>query len=75
MKIDTTEYARISINSTGGKEFSGNIIDTFFVNTRRGGATFGYNWFIHDNMGGSTTVNGEEFYILPHDTTTFEIIF
>jgi len=74
-KVDTTEYAEININNTQSGNFSGSIIDTSFINIRRGNSTFSYTWFIYNNIGESTTISGEEFYVPPHDTTTFEIIF
>ena len=75
MKVDTVEYNNIFINGSGGMSFSGSVIDTFFNNQKRGGKSTNYVWFIDDINGNETRIVGEKFYVLPHDTTTFEIIF
>ncbi len=75
-KVDTTEYATIYINSTVSMSFSGLNIDTSFISKQRGNLLHQYVWFIYDNVGElSSNIRGEEFYVPPHDTTTFEIIF
>ncbi len=77
-KVDTTEYAKISINtasvSLGNIQFSGNEIDTVFTDTYRGGKSLNFTWWIAINEVKERTI-GEDIYFPPHDTTTFEIIF
>ncbi len=77
-KVDTTEYAEISINtasvSLGNIQFSGNEIDTVFTDTYRGGKSLNFTWWITINNVKERTI-GEDIYFPPHDTTTFEIIF
>lgn len=74
-KVDTTEYAEIEINNGGvGITFSGLYIDTSFVSIKRGGNPTDFVWGV--TFAGETSVfRGEEFYVPPHDTTTFEIVF
>lgn len=73
-KVDTMEYARVNINDGIGVIFTGRQIDTSYISIRRGNFSTDFVWGI--TFGGETTVFiGEEFYVPPHDTTTFEIIF
>jgi len=74
MKLDTTEYARVNINDGIGITFTGMLIDTSFISIQRGNTSISYAYFIYRN-GEDSTHRGEEFYVPPHDTTTFEIIF
>lgn len=75
MKMDTTENARIEINNGGiGVIFTGHQIDTSFVSIKRGNNSTDFVWGITYGWE-TTTFRGEEFYVPPHDTTTFEIIF
>jgi len=75
MKVDTIEYAMININDGLVVSFAGQKIDTSFVSKQRGNLSHQYVWFIYNNIGESSNTRGEEFYVPPHDTTTFEIIF
>jgi len=75
-KVDTTEYARININDGLVVSFSGQKIDTSFISRQRGNLSHQYVWFIYNNISELIyNTRGEEFYVPPHDTTTFEIIF
>ena len=74
MKLDTTGYARFDINDGIGIIFTGRRIDTSYISTRRGNTSISYAYFIYAN-GENSTHRSEEFYVPPHDTTTFEIIF
>lgn len=77
-KVDTTEYAEISINtastSLGNIKFSGNKIDTVFTDIFIGKKYSHLTWWITINNVKEQTI-GEDIYFPPHDTTTFEIIF
>jgi len=76
IKRDTTEYARISINTilSGGKSFFGTRIDTFFIEKYRGGKSANLVWWINGNTQEERTI-GEDIYFPAHDTMDFEIIF
>jgi len=73
-KVDTTEYARVNINDGIGITFTGRQIDTSFLSIKRGNFFTDFVWGI-TITGETTTYVGEEFFVPPHDTTTFEIIF
>ena len=77
-KMDTVEYAEISINtasvSLGNIQFTGNKIDTVFTDTYRGGKYLNFAWWITINNVREQN-SGEDILFPPHDTTTFEIIF
>ena len=75
VKVDTSEYTEIEINNRGiGILFTGPQIDTSFISIQKGNTSISYAYFIYAN-GENSTHRSEEFYIPPHDTTTFEIIF
>lgn len=75
-KVDTTEYARVNINDGLVISFSGQKVDTSFISKQRGNLSHQYVWFIYNNSGELiNNTRGENFYVPPHDTTTFEIIF
>ena len=73
-KVDTVEYARFDINDGIGIRFTGHRIDTSYISIRRGNNSISYAYFIFRN-GEESSYRSEEFYVPPHDTTTFEIIF
>ncbi len=78
VKVDTTEFAEISINtasvSLGNIQFFGTKIDTFFTDTYRGGKSLNFAWWITINNERERN-SGDDIFFPPHDTTTFEIIF